>query len=87
MTKNRVRENTNDTSLVQSLEKKAELMNAFLLNLTEIPSTERDMSDNNYRIHDSLGIISGIYNTKVAEKLKSLETKPCHQDVKDVILF
>ena len=87
MTKNRMKENTNDTSLVQSLEKKAELMNAFLLNLTEIPSTERDMSDNNHFIHDSLGIISGIYNTKVAEKLKSLETKPCHQDVKDVILF
>ncbi len=87
MTKNRMKENTNDTSLVQLLEKKAELMNAFLLNLTEIPSTECDMSDNNHFIHDSLGIISGIYNTKFAEKLKSLETKPCHQDVKDVILF
>jgi hypothetical protein len=87
MTKTRMRENTNDTSLVQLLEKKAELINAFLLNLTEVPNTKCDMSDNNHFIHDSLGIINSIYNTKVAEKLKSLETKPCHQDVKDVILF
>lgn len=87
MTKNRMKENTNDTSLVQSLEKKAELINSFLLNLTEVPNTEREMSDNNHFIHDSLGIISGIYSTKVAAKLKSLETKPCHQDVKNVILF
>lgn len=81
------KESTNDTYLVKMFEKKSDILNTILLNLTEIPDTSCEVSDDVYYIHEKLGIICGIYNPTVLSRINLLENKPCPQDVKDVILF
>ncbi len=78
--------NTNDTYMVRSLEKKSDIINQILLNLTETPNpiyTDTSI----YTIHDKSGILSATYNKEFTNIIEKWEIKECPQDVKDVILF
>ena len=78
--------NTNDTYMVKSLEKKSDIINSILLNLTETPDpVYPDTSI--YTIHDKSGILSATYNKEFTNIIEKWENKECPQDVKDVILF
>ena len=78
--------NTNDTYMVRSLEKKHNLINKILLNLTEIPNPV--FPDTNiYTIHDKSGILAATYSKEFRDIIEKWEEKECPQDVKDVILF
>lgn len=78
--------NTNDTYMVRSLEKKSDIINQILLNLTETPNpiyTDTSI----YTIHDKSGILSATYSKEIINIVGKWEIKECPQDVKDVILF
>ena len=78
--------NTNDTYMVRSLEKKSDIINKILLNLTETPDPV--YSDTHiYIIHAKSGILSATYDKEFTNIIKTWENKECPQDVKDVILF
>ncbi len=78
--------NTNDTYMVRSLEKKSDIINKILLNLTETPDPVYS-NTSIYTIHDKSGIVSAIYNKEFTNIIEKWENKECPQDVKDVILF
>jgi hypothetical protein len=77
---------TNDTYMVHSLQKKSEIINSILLNLTETPNPVYP-DTNIYTIHDKSGILSATYNKEFTNIIKKWVNKECPQDVKDVILF
>lgn len=78
--------NTNDTYMVQALQKKSDIINKILLNLTETPNPV--YTDTNiYTIHDKSGILAATYNKELRNIIEKWENKECPQDVKDVILF
>ena len=78
--------NTNDTYMVQSLQKKSYIVDKILLNLTETPDPV--YSDTNiYNIHEKSGILSATYSKEFTNIIEKWEIKKCPQDVKDVILF
>ena len=77
---------TNDTYMVKSLQKKSDIINKILLNLTETPDPV--YTDTNiYTIHGNSGIIAATYNKELRNIIEKWENKECPQDVKDVILF
>lgn len=77
---------TNDTYMVQALQKKSDIINKILLNLTETPDPV--YSDTYiYTIHDKSGILSATYSKEFTDIIEKWENKECPQDVKDVILF
>ncbi len=77
---------TNDTYMVRSLQKKSIIVNKILLNLTETPDPV--YTDTNiYTIHDKSGILSATYSKEFTNIIEKWEIKKCPQDVKDVILF
>jgi len=78
--------NTNDTYMVQSLQKKSDIINKILLNLTETPDPIYP-DTNIYTIHDKSGILAATYSKEFKDTLEKWEEKECPQDVKDVILF
>ena len=78
--------NTNDTYMVKSLQKKSGIINSILLNLTETPNPVYQ-DTNIYTIHDKSGILSATYNKEFTNIIEKWEIKECPQDVKDVILF
>ena len=78
--------NTNDTYMVQALQKKSDIINKILLNLTETPDPiYPDTSI--YSIHDKSGILYATYNKEFTNIIEKWEIKECPLDVKDVILF
>ena len=78
--------NTNDTYMVQALQKKSDIINKILLNLTETPNPVYP-DTNIYTIHDKSGILSATYNKEFTNIIEKWVNKECPQDVKDVILF
>lgn len=78
--------NTNDTYMVQALQKKSDIINKILLNLTETPDPVYPATDM-YTIHDKSGILAATYSKAFRDIVEKWEKKECPQDVKDVILF
>lgn len=88
-------ENTNDVYLVKTLRDKKVLINKLLLNLndSEMPKAFdneniQDILDDCYCMHERLGILSGVYNSKLNTYLNNHSgVIECPPDVRDVILF
>lgn len=88
-------ETTGDTNLVWTLKLKKLIVNQLLLNLTdkEMPGpfdswSVEEIQDNRFHIHEQLGILSGVYDTRFCYYIKNKsKVITCPQDVKDVILF
>jgi len=88
-------ENTNDVYLVKTLRDKKVSINQLLLNLNDSKMPKafdneniQDILDDCYRMHERLGILSGVYDIRLRNylnnKMKDIE---CPPDVRDVILF
>ncbi len=77
---------TNDTYMVQALQKKSDIINKILLNLTETPNPVYPDTFI-YTIHDKSGILSATYSKEFTNIIEKWEIKECPLDVKDAILF
>jgi len=87
--------NTNDVYLIKSLESKNVLINKLLLNLNDSNMPKafeneniQDILDDPYYMHEHLGILNAVYNSKLNTYLNNHSgVIECPPDVRDVILF